>query len=183
MVQEHWQVRRLAGSLARKLRVWTLNEIASGDQAGIDAVGSLLLEHQVIFFPDQNVDIDSHVALVQRFGKIENHQPEEPFHSTRRGVRTSSYPWWRPMSGIPTSPLKISRRSCRFCTWSPALNLAVTPCGPTCIRRMKSFHRPCRRSAMDSRRCTMRIRIIAKTKWPCIRWYAFIQRPASKHSM
>ena len=73
MGQEHWQVRRLAGSLGAEITGLDLNEIASGDQAGVDAVGSLLLEHQVIFFPGQQMDIDSHVALGKRFGKIENH--------------------------------------------------------------------------------------------------------------
>ena len=73
MGHEKWQVRRLAGSLGAEITGLDLNEIAAGDEAGIDAVKALLLEHQVIFFPGQNVDMDSHVALGKRFGKVENH--------------------------------------------------------------------------------------------------------------
>ena len=71
--QNNWQVRRLAGSLGAEITGLDLNEIAAGDEAGIEAVMAQLLEHQVIFFPGQKIDIDSHVALGKRFGKVENH--------------------------------------------------------------------------------------------------------------
>ena len=70
---DNWQVRRLAGSLGAEITGPDLNAIAAGDEAGINAVKDLLREHQVIFFPGQQVDIESHVALGKRFGKVENH--------------------------------------------------------------------------------------------------------------
>ena len=93
---DQWQVRRLAGSLGAEIVGPDLNQIAAGDQDGIDAVMAQLLEHKVIFFPGQQMDIDSHVALGKRFGKIENHpnlknpftQHDEVFElaATRGGV-------------------------------------------------------------------------------------------------
>ena len=71
--QSNWQVRRLAGSLGAEITGLDLNEIAAGDEAGIEAVMAQLLEHQVIFFPGQKMDIDSHVALGKRFGRVESH--------------------------------------------------------------------------------------------------------------
>ena len=77
---DQWQVRRLAGSLGAEIVGPDLNQIAAGDQDGIDAVMAQLLEHKVIFF----------------FGKIENHpslknpftQHDEVFElaATRGGV-------------------------------------------------------------------------------------------------
>ena len=110
MSHENWQVRRLAGSLGAEITV-DLNKIAIGDEAGTDEVKALLLEHQVIFFPDQNVDIDSHVALGKRFAKVENHpnlknpftQHSEVFElaATHGGVAD--------VPQVPTSPLKIGQ--------------------------------------------------------------------------
>lgn len=38
-----------------------------------DAVRALLLEHKVLFFPDQHLTIDQHVAFGRLFGPLENH--------------------------------------------------------------------------------------------------------------
>ena len=65
-----WQITRLAGALGAEIR-----GVALGD-AGADVVvriKALLLEHQVLFFPAQDISIDQHVALGQQFGPIESH--------------------------------------------------------------------------------------------------------------
>ena len=65
-----WQITRLAGALGAEIR-----GVALGD-AGADVVArikALLLEHQVLFFPAQDISIDQHVALGQQFGPIESH--------------------------------------------------------------------------------------------------------------
>ena len=65
-----WQITRLAGALGAEIL-----GVALGD-AGADVVArikALLLEHQVLFFPAQDISIDQHVALGQQFGPIESH--------------------------------------------------------------------------------------------------------------
>ena len=65
-----WQITRLAGALGAEI-----HGVALGD-AGADVVArikALLLEHQVLFFPAQDISIDQHVALGQQFGPIESH--------------------------------------------------------------------------------------------------------------
>ena len=65
-----WQITRLAGALGAEIR-----GVALGD-AGADVVArikALLLEHQVLFFPAQDISIDQHVAFGQQFGPVESH--------------------------------------------------------------------------------------------------------------
>ena len=65
-----WQVKRLAGSLGAEVRGLDLNQVAKADIPGIK---QLLLEHLVLFFPDQHPDVESHVALGRHFGHLEGH--------------------------------------------------------------------------------------------------------------
>ena len=72
MSHENGQVRRLAGSLGAEITGLDLNEIAAGDEAGIDAVKALLLEHQVIFFPShiQNLFVPTHNGFMVCFYQL-----------------------------------------------------------------------------------------------------------------
>ena len=65
-----WQVKRLAGALGAEV---TGPDLGKVDAAGIERIKGLMLEHQVLFFPGQNIDIEEHVALGRQFGQIESH--------------------------------------------------------------------------------------------------------------
>jgi taurine dioxygenase len=65
-----WQTTRLAGALGAEVRGV---DLADPTPADIDGVKALLLEHHVLFFPDQGLDVDQHVALGRHFGELEGH--------------------------------------------------------------------------------------------------------------
>lgn len=67
---EGWQVTRLAGALGAEVRGVDLAHPGRDDIAGIEA---LLLEHLVLFFPDQPLTVEEHVALGRQFGPLEGH--------------------------------------------------------------------------------------------------------------
>lgn len=69
-VPSHWQVTRLAGALGAEVRGVRLDAL---DDAAFAAVQALLLEHLVLFFPDQHLSVDDHVAFGRRFGPLEAH--------------------------------------------------------------------------------------------------------------
>ncbi len=63
-------VRRLSGSLGAEVRGLALGR-ATPDHA--TAIHSLLLEHLVLFFPDQHLDADEHLSFGRLFGELEAH--------------------------------------------------------------------------------------------------------------
>jgi taurine dioxygenase len=63
-------VTRLAGHLGAEVRGLSLATVRKRDVPKIEA---LLLEHLVLLFPDQFLDLDSHVALGKHFGPLESH--------------------------------------------------------------------------------------------------------------
>lgn len=63
-------VRPVSGALGAEIRGMDLEHIT--DEA-FDALHELLLEHHVVFLPDQQLSPDGHVALAARFGEIEIH--------------------------------------------------------------------------------------------------------------
>ena len=69
-MNDQLSVTRLAGALGAEVRGLPLANVATDD---IDTIKSLLLEHLVLFFPDQSLNIDSHVAFGRHFGKLEFH--------------------------------------------------------------------------------------------------------------
>ncbi len=70
LVPERWTVERLAGALGAEVRGI---ELKSASDAEIEAIESLLVTHMVLFFPDQDLPVDAHVALGRRFGPLEGH--------------------------------------------------------------------------------------------------------------
>lgn len=64
------QVTRLAAAIGAEVRGLRL---ADADERVAATVKALLLEHKVLFFPDQFLTIDQHVALGRHFGPLENH--------------------------------------------------------------------------------------------------------------
>ncbi len=65
-----WQVQRLAGALGAEVRGLHLGRATPADAR---AVEQLLLQHQVLFFPAQNLTVDEHVAFGRHFGALEGH--------------------------------------------------------------------------------------------------------------
>ena len=68
VVETAWfKVTRLSGALGAEIRGTDLREL--GDE-GFATLRELLLEHLVLFFPDQQLNTDGHVALGRRFGEL-----------------------------------------------------------------------------------------------------------------
>lgn len=65
-----WQVERLAGALGAEVRGLRLDAL---DDAEFARVKALLLEHLVLFFPEQHLEVQAHVAFGRRFGPLEAH--------------------------------------------------------------------------------------------------------------
>src|SRR5438132_771426 len=87
-----FEVRRLSQALGAEVRGVDLARL---DDAAVADIGARLLEHLVLFFPDQTLSLDEHVALGQRFGELGIH-PETGRrsllvneHFTRRIVELS----------------------------------------------------------------------------------------------
>ena len=66
----HPTVKRLSAALGAEITGLSLRNPTEELAVTIEA---LLLEHQVLFFPDQHIDVDSHVALGELFGPLEGH--------------------------------------------------------------------------------------------------------------
>jgi len=67
---EGLDIRRLSGSLGAEVRGLALKNAGSEEAERIE---SLLMEHQVLFFPDQHLSPDEHIAFGQLFGELEAH--------------------------------------------------------------------------------------------------------------
>lgn len=65
-----WQIERLAGALGARVCGADLSKPSPED---IERIKALLLEHQVLFFPEQDISMDQHVELGSCFGKVEGH--------------------------------------------------------------------------------------------------------------
>ena len=65
-----WNVTRLAGALGAEIRGPDISDVSADDVAAIKA---LLLEHMVLFFPEQAPSVDAHVAFGRHFGELEGH--------------------------------------------------------------------------------------------------------------
>jgi taurine dioxygenase len=69
-IPSHWTVRRLAGAIGAEINGPELRNITEAD---IAALRELLLEHLVIFLPDQAPSPEEHVAFARHFGQLEGH--------------------------------------------------------------------------------------------------------------
>lgn len=88
-----WKIKRLAGALGAEVYG---PDLAKTDKEDVEAIKSLLLEHLVLFFPDQSPTVEEHIALGRHFGELEGHPhlstdtvlPPEIFElkATRGGV-------------------------------------------------------------------------------------------------
>jgi taurine dioxygenase len=64
-------VTRLAGALGAEVRGIDLAKVSRADEVG--SIRDLLREHLVLFFPDQHLSVDEHVAFGRMFGPLEGH--------------------------------------------------------------------------------------------------------------
>jgi len=69
-LENGWHVTRLSTALGAEVRGIDLG--ASGE-AEAEAIRKLLLDNLVLFFPDQNLSMDDHIAFGRHFGKLEGH--------------------------------------------------------------------------------------------------------------
>ncbi len=69
-IPDHWQVRRLAGALGAEI---TGPDISKPSDEDIAAIKALLIEHMVIFLPDQNPTAEAHIEFGRHFGHLEGH--------------------------------------------------------------------------------------------------------------
>lgn len=70
MGRSDWQVNRLAPALGAEIRGV---DLAAPSAEDIAEIKSLLLEHLVVFFPEQVISVDEHVELGRQFGPLEGH--------------------------------------------------------------------------------------------------------------
>ncbi len=64
------EVVRLAPALGAEVRGVSLGAVGA---AGAERIQSLLMDHQVLFFPEQHLTVDEHVAFGRHFGPLEGH--------------------------------------------------------------------------------------------------------------
>lgn len=69
-MNQDMEVVRLSGSLGAEVRGISLARVGSAEA---DEIRALLMEHQVLFFPDQQLSPEEHVAFGQHFGQLEGH--------------------------------------------------------------------------------------------------------------
>lgn len=65
-----WNVTRLAGALGAEVRGANLSSPSDDD---IESIKELMNEHMVLFFPEQFLSVEDHVALGKNFGVLEGH--------------------------------------------------------------------------------------------------------------
>ena len=70
IIPNDWQVTRLSGSLGADIRGPSVTTASTHD---IDAIKALLIEHLVLFFPDQSPSKADHIAFGRQFGELEGH--------------------------------------------------------------------------------------------------------------
>jgi taurine dioxygenase len=61
---------RLSGSLGAEIRGISLQDVGPSE---VDAIRALLIEHLVLFFPDQHLPPEAHIAFGRQFGRLEGH--------------------------------------------------------------------------------------------------------------
>ena len=69
-IPDHWEVRRLAGALGAEVHGPDIGNVSPED---IEAIKSILLEHMVIFLPDQSPTVEAHISFGRHFGELEGH--------------------------------------------------------------------------------------------------------------
>jgi len=69
-IPDHWEIRRLSGALGAEVHG---PDISNASPEDINAIKSILLEHLVIFLPDQSPTVEAHISFGRHFGELEGH--------------------------------------------------------------------------------------------------------------
>ena len=69
-IPSSWQIDRLAGSLGAEVTGLKLTEVTDRELAILE---QLLMDHLVLFFPQQHPDIEEHIAFGRRWGPLASH--------------------------------------------------------------------------------------------------------------
>ena len=64
------EIKLLSGALGAEIRGVDLKDTSDKN---FNIINNLLLEHKVIFFRDQPLTTDQHIALAEKFGPLETH--------------------------------------------------------------------------------------------------------------
>ena len=67
---DHWEIRQLSGALGAEVHG---PDISNASPEDINAIKSILLEHLVIFLPDQSPTVEAHISFGRHFGELEGH--------------------------------------------------------------------------------------------------------------
>ena len=130
-----FDVRRIAGALGAEVSGVDLGEPL--DDAVIAEIRQALLDHEVIFFRDQHLTAEQHLAFGRRFGSLNVHDfvggmadyPEIIEVRKEADDRGSNFGG----AGIRTSPTSSSRRWARSFMLAKSLISGVIRCLPICI--------------------------------------------------
>ena len=101
----------------------------------LDEIHRALAENLVIFFRDQHLTEDQHLAFGRLFGELHfhpaaPHAPGKPELMTSTQTRIRRAPMAR--AGTPTSPATKNRRLAASFTSGNARRWGATPCSPAC---------------------------------------------------
>ena len=69
-LENGWQLTRLSTALGAEVRGV---DLGAGGEAEAETIRKLLLDHLVLFFPDQKLSMDDHITFGRRFGNLEGH--------------------------------------------------------------------------------------------------------------
>ena len=69
-IPDNWEIRRLAGALGAEVHG---PDISNATPEDIEAIKSILLEHMVIFLPNQSPTPEAHINFGRHFGDLEGH--------------------------------------------------------------------------------------------------------------
>ena len=67
---DHWKLKKLSGSLGAQITGVTLADASESD---LEHIKRLLVEHMVLFFPNQSPSVEEHIEFGRYFGKLEGH--------------------------------------------------------------------------------------------------------------
>ena len=111
MAGEGFQVRRLSGSIGAEILGIDLASEACDD--AISEIRKIWLEHNVVFFRDQDLPPAKFLAFAKRFGEVVDILSSRASTAFRRSYRSSSSSMRRQISaefGTPTRPISRHRR-------------------------------------------------------------------------
>ena len=165
-------IRPLAGHIGAEIFGVDLREPL--DPESLAEIRATLLQWKVVFFRDQHLTQDQHIAFGRQFGEVDPGAPDAAARVSRTIPRSCCWTTrpsasakprtpaarpsrWRRASraaGTPTSPSCRTRRWARSCAASSSRPTAATPSGPTSSSRTSSFPRRCSGCATSCTPCT-----------------------------